>query len=105
MASIALRYPQYGRFAPAMTRLRGDEVSARATPAEAIVLGPGEGRVIPGPEGVTVRATGEQTGGAIGFLEATSPSGFGAPRHIHHTCDELFYVLAGEFEFLAGERI
>ncbi|MGD9890263.1 MAG: cupin domain-containing protein, partial [Dehalococcoidia bacterium] len=73
--------------------------------AKVFVVGPGEGRVIPGPEGVTLKATGEETGGSIGFLEATTPSGFGPPRHIHHDSDELFYVLSGEFLILAGERV
>jgi mannose-6-phosphate isomerase-like protein (cupin superfamily) len=70
-----------------------------------IVLGPGAGRLIPGPEGITVKASGEETHGSIGFLEATTPSGFGPPRHIHHDCDELFYVLGGQFLFLVGERL
>ena len=51
-----------------------------------------------------LKATGEETGGSIGFLEATSAPGTGPPRHIHHSCDELFYVLEGEFLFLVGER-
>ena len=80
---------------------RGEQASA----PKAIVLGPGEGRAIPGPDALTVKARGEDTGGAIGFLEATSPAGFSAPRHIHHSCDELFYVLAGQFQFLLGEQI
>ena len=80
---------------------RGEHASA----PKVIVLGPGEGRVIPGPDALTVKASGEETGGAIGFLEGTSPAGFAAPRHIHHSCDELFYVLAGEFQFLLGERV
>lgn len=71
----------------------------------AIVLGPGEGHRIPGPEGLTVKATGQATNGSIGFLEATSAPGFGAPRHIHYDCDEVFYVLGGEFEFLLGEQV
>jgi mannose-6-phosphate isomerase-like protein (cupin superfamily) len=70
-----------------------------------IVHGPGEGHVIPGPEGITLKATAAETGGSIGFFEATSPPGFGPPRHIHHSSDELFYVLAGEFLFLVGERL
>jgi mannose-6-phosphate isomerase-like protein (cupin superfamily) len=53
---------------------------------------------------MTLKATGEQTGGSIGFLEATSSPGTGPPRHIHRSCDELFYVLEGEFLFLIGER-
>ena len=73
--------------------------------AAPIVLGPGEGRVIPGPEGLTVKASGEDTRGAIGVLEGTTPAGFGPPRHIHHHSDELFYVLEGEFQFLVGEQL
>ena len=70
-----------------------------------IVRGPGEGFVIPGPEGVTLKATGEETGGSVGVFEGTTPAGFGPPRHIHYTCDEMFYVLAGKFEFLLGDRV
>jgi len=75
------------------------------TDREIIALGPGEGRLTPGPEGVTLKATGEQTGGAIGLFEATTPAGFGPPRHIHHDADEMFYVLSGEFLILVGERL
>jgi quercetin dioxygenase-like cupin family protein len=74
------------------------------TAPEGIVLGPGEGRTIPGTDALTLLATGEQTGGSIGVLEATSPPGYGPPRHINHSTDELFYVLEGEFLFLIGER-
>jgi quercetin dioxygenase-like cupin family protein len=69
-----------------------------------IILGPGEGRTIPGTDAITLKATSEQTGGSIGFLEATSFPGYGPPRHIHRCYDELFYVLEGEFLFLVGER-
>ena len=73
--------------------------------SEGIILGPGEGRIIPGTDAITLKATSEQTGGSIGFLEATSLPGYGGPsRHIHHSYDELFYVLEGEFLFLVGER-
>ena len=76
----------------------------RGTAPGGIVLGPGEGRTIPGTDAIMLKATGEETGGSIGFLEATSAPGTGPPRHIHHSCDELFYVLEGEFLFLVGER-
>ena len=69
-----------------------------------IILGPGEGRPIPGAETITLKATSEETGGSVGFLEATSSPGTGPPRHIHHGCDELFYVLEGRFLFLVGDR-
>src|SRR4051812_10715966 len=78
---------------------------ARPKPRKAIVRRPGEGCVIPGPEGLTVKASGQETGGAIGFLEGVSPPGFGAPRHIHHACDELFYILDGEFELAIGDEL
>jgi quercetin dioxygenase-like cupin family protein len=69
-----------------------------------IILGPGKGRTIPGTVAITLKATSEETGGSIGFLEATSFPGYGPPRHIHRSHDELFYVLEGEFLFLVGER-
>ena len=72
-----------------------------ANTSEGIVLGPGEGRTI---GGITFKATGEQTGGSIGFIEATTPPGAGPPRHVHYSCDELFYVLEGQFLFRVGER-
>src|ERR671933_134483 len=78
-----------------------DAREQRVTAPGGIVLGPGEGQTI---GGITLKTTGEETGGSIGFLEATSPPGSGPPRHIHHSCDELFYVLEGEFLFLVGER-
>jgi quercetin dioxygenase-like cupin family protein len=74
-----------------------------ANAPEGIILGPGEGRPIPGTDAMTLKATSEETGGSIGFIEATSPPGYGPPRHIHRSHDELFYVLEGEFLFLVGE--
>ncbi len=83
------------------------DLTTRRNPARqttAVVREPGAGRAIPGPEGLTLKASGVETGGSISVLEALTPSGFGAPRHIHHGCDELFYILAGEMDFLIGER-
>jgi hypothetical protein len=51
----------------------------RGTASEGIILGPGEGRTIPGTDAMTLKATGEETGGSIGFLEATNPQGPGHP--------------------------
>ena len=83
-----------------------DTESRRPDDSGAIVLPPGGGRTIPGLEGViTLKLTDEQTRGSIGLLEATTPPGAGPPRHIHRSSDELFYVLAGRFLFLVGERL
>ena len=81
-----------------------DGQGERGAASEGIILGPGEGRTIPGTDAITLKATSEETGGSIGFLEATSSPGYGPPRHIHRSHDELFYVLEGEVLFLVGER-
>jgi quercetin dioxygenase-like cupin family protein len=73
-----------------------------------LVVGPGEGPEITlksAGEAFTLKATGEQTGGAIGLFEVRTLPGSGSPRHIHHSADELFYILAGEFQFLVGEQL
>ncbi len=77
----------------------------KTTPLPAIFRSQGEGHRVPGPEGNTLKATGKETGGSIGFFEATSEPGFGPPPHIHHSADELFYVLEGAFEFRLGEQL
>lgn len=74
------------------------------TATRVIVRGPGEGRRVPGRENVVLKATAEDTGGAVGFLEATATPGPGPSPHVHHDCDELFYVLAGRVRFLVGRR-
>ena len=51
----------------------------RATASGGIILGPGEGRTIPGTDAITLKASGEETGGSVGFLEATSAPGTGPP--------------------------
>jgi mannose-6-phosphate isomerase-like protein (cupin superfamily) len=71
---------------------------------DAIVVPPDEGRTIPGPEGLVVKAATEDTGGSVAVLEATSPPGFAAPPHIHHEHDELFYIVEGTFAFVLGDR-
>ena len=74
------------------------------SPAQVIILGPGQGRTIPGPAGITLKATSQETAGAVGFFEATSAPKYETSPHIHHDCDELFYVLEGQFRFLVGEQ-
>src|ERR671920_493006 len=73
-------------------------------PSRGMVIGPGEGRTIPGTNAITLIATAEQTGGSIGVFEDTTSPGDGPPRHVHHGSDELFYILEGEFLILVGER-
>lgn len=53
---------------------------------------------------MTVKAGGDQTGGAFTFLEWSAPLGFGPPRHVHHTEDEAFYLLEGRITVECGDR-
>jgi mannose-6-phosphate isomerase-like protein (cupin superfamily) len=61
---------------------------------ESGVLGAGEGRSVwVVGDRYTVKAAGEDTGGAFALVEALVPPGGGPPPHIHHREDEAFYVL------------
>jgi mannose-6-phosphate isomerase-like protein (cupin superfamily) len=70
------------------------------------VLRSGEGRLIDlGGFSMTVKATGDDTGGMFTLLEADEPPDFGPPMHIHHGIAEAFYVLDGEYLiFIEGEE-
>jgi quercetin dioxygenase-like cupin family protein len=49
----------------------------------------------------TIKATGEETGGAFALIEAVVSPGGGPPPHSHSREDEAFYVLEGEVTFHA----
>ena len=53
----------------------------------------------------TVKATAAQTGGLLGFLDASVPPGGGPEPHAHNDQAETFYLLSGELEFLDGDRV
>ncbi|MEU3986342.1 cupin domain-containing protein [Streptomyces sp. NPDC026672] len=55
-----------------------------------------------GHETFTVKVTGEQTDGALAFMDGLVEPGHGNVPHIHSQEDEAFYVLSGAFEFLNG---
>ena len=67
-------------------------------------LPPGEGHAI-WYRGtlMTVKATSEQTGGALTVIEHAFPPGFGAPLHLHHRDIEPWYVLEGTVSFTCGD--
>ncbi len=69
-----------------------------------IVLGPGEGKIVPVPgHKITHKVFGADTHGTYSLLEVEL-NGDGPPQHIHKTEDEAFYVLEGEINVLVGER-
>ncbi|MET7356444.1 cupin domain-containing protein [Streptomyces mirabilis] len=74
----------------------------------------GGGIYVPPNEGVvkwfsgdvyTIKLTSAQTGGSVGFLEASVPPGGGPAAHSHTDQDETFYLISGELEFLDGYRL
>jgi mannose-6-phosphate isomerase-like protein (cupin superfamily) len=68
-----------------------------------VVLGPGEGRVVPVPgQPHTHKANPDDTRGAYALWEV-SLTGQGPPQHIHHAEEEAVYVLDGEINVKVGE--
>ncbi len=69
------------------------------------ILRPGEGRSawVAG-DLYTVKAGGEDTGGAFTLIEVLVPPQSGPPPHVHRREDEAFYVLEGEFEVHVDDR-
>lgn len=69
-----------------------------------VVLKAGEGRTISlGPIQMVVQEDGTLTRGTLGVAEfVVPPHAPTPPPHLHHAHEEVFYVLEGELEFLAG---
>jgi len=69
----------------------------------AVVVDPGEGHAIWFLNTrMTVKATGETTGGAYGLIESVVPPGFSPPMHVHHREDESYFVLDGHVTVRCG---
>ena len=73
------------------------------TTGHAVAAGEGERVWIVG-DTMTFKATADQTGGSMAAVEALAAPGGGPPLHIHRDEDEMWYVIDGEFEILAGEE-
>ena len=57
-----------------------------------------------GASTLRLKADGTHTGGDLAFYEYVSePGAVGPPQHLHHSHDETFYVVGGEYEFTMGE--
>jgi len=75
------------------------------TADDARFLAPGEGHTIWFLRNrMTIKATGETTGGGFGLVESLIAPGFSPPLHVHHREDEAFYVLEGEVTMRCGDR-
>lgn len=69
-----------------------------------IAAGEGERIWIVG-DTMTLKATGESTGGSLVLLENLTAPGGGPPPHIHTREDEFFYVLDGTFTVRIGDEL
>ncbi|HZG74536.1 MAG TPA: cupin domain-containing protein [Paenibacillus sp.] len=67
----------------------------------------GHGRTIQlGPTTMAVKEDGSFTRQSICILEVSvSPKTQLPPQHIHRACEELFYILEGEIEFVVGQDV
>lgn len=70
-------------------------------------VAPGEGVTfhVLGGDQITIKAGGDDTGGALAVCETVTPPQAGPPPHLHQREDESFYVLEGEFEFYVGSEV
>ena len=70
----------------------------------AVAAGEGERLWIVG-DTMTLKATGESTGGSLVLLENLTAPGGGPPPHVHTREDEFFLVLDGSFEIRIGDEL
>jgi predicted ATPase len=54
---------------------------------------------------MTLKATGDSTGGSVVLLENLTAPGGGPPPHVHTREDEFWYVLDGTFEIRIGDEV
>jgi len=77
---------------------------ATTSTGHAVAAGEGERIWIVG-DTMTLKATGESTGGSLALLEILTVPGGGPPPHIHTREDEFWYVLEGTFEIRIGDEV
>jgi quercetin dioxygenase-like cupin family protein len=78
------------------------------TVANGFVIPAGGGKHIGSPTPgrfFALKLLGRETGESIMMFEETLPAGTASIHHLHHDCDEVAWVLAGEFTFKIGDQI
>lgn len=51
-----------------------------------------------------IKATSEETDGALTVIDTWLTPDANPPMHVHHDEDEAFYILSGEIEFFLGDQ-
>ena len=54
---------------------------------------------------MTVKVSGEQSGGAYSLIEMRHPANVGPASHVHPTGSEAFYVLEGEYTIQCNQSV
>lgn len=73
----------------------------------AFVVAAGEGRTVRGPAGgpTTIKADTAGTAGSFALLEVEVGPKQGPPLHLHRREDEMWFILEGQFRFIADGEI
>ena len=79
-------------------------LNTTAVDGYSLAAGEGERLWIVG-DTMSLKATGESSGGNLLLLENLTAPGGGPPPHVHTREDEFFYVLDGSFEIRIGDRL
>lgn len=88
-----------------------NSLSSSQTKSKGFKINAGEGRIhghmkLAGVNQniLDLKVSGSDTNGGLAVFEQTSISpGKGTPLHVHHTQDEMFYVIEGSYKFKVGE--
>lgn len=73
----------------------------------AFVVQSGDGTILRGPAGgpSTIKAGTSDTNGSFAALEVVIGPSQGPPLHSHLREDEMWYIIDGEFRFIAGDTV
>lgn len=85
-------------------RMTTHDRTPTAARGHSLAAGEGERIWIVG-DTMTLKATGETTGGSLVVLENLTAPGGGPPPHLHEVEDEFWYVLDGRFEIVVADEV
>jgi quercetin dioxygenase-like cupin family protein len=78
------------------------------TATKGFVVPPGGGKHLDSPtpgRWFDLKLLGHETNESIMMFEETLPAGAASLSHLHHSSDEVAWVLAGEFTFKIGDEV
>jgi quercetin dioxygenase-like cupin family protein len=101
LAQIGEAFARYG-----VTFVRNPGPVEKIGLLEPVVYRAGSGRVIDfGDNSARLLLSAAQTGGRFTLMELRADYEGGIPSHVHTREDETFYILEGQFSFIAGGKL